>query len=143
MGQPLYGAPQTPATAPRPPLVGVSALLSSYNGLSSPVAVARRVLAPARDEAPHAAAGALGVDAPHGLFVHALSPDRLCAATSALTRACTIRTLRVKLTTSTHVTYMPPRVTPPAPHGRVIEHRQMRAYVFASPTTGRPRSGHR
>src|SRR2546421_8065143 len=62
MGQPLYGAPQTPATAPRPPLVGVSALLSSYNGLSSPVAVARLVPTPARDEAPHAAAGALGAD---------------------------------------------------------------------------------
>src|SRR2546421_5986082 len=60
MGQPLYGAPQAQATAPRPPLVGVSALLSSYNDLSS--LVARLVLAPARDEAPHAAAGALGAD---------------------------------------------------------------------------------
>src|SRR5438128_10153253 len=60
MGQPLYGAPQAPATAPRPPLVGISTLLSSYNGLSSPVA--RLVLTPARDETPHAAARALRAD---------------------------------------------------------------------------------
>src|SRR5437773_8315002 len=60
MGQPLYGAPPAHATAPRPPLVGVSALLSSYNGLSS--LVARLVRAPARDEAPDAAAGTLRAD---------------------------------------------------------------------------------
>src|SRR5438046_10379300 len=60
MGQPLYGAPPAHATAPRPPLVGVSALLSSYNGLSS--LVARLVRTPARDEAPDAAAGTLRAD---------------------------------------------------------------------------------
>src|SRR5439155_10849867 len=45
------------------------------------------------------------VDAPQGVLVHTLLPDWLCAATSPLTRACTIRTLRVKPTTSNHVTY--------------------------------------
>src|SRR5436309_469734 len=52
------------------------------------------------------------VDAPQSLLVHALPPDRLRAATSPLTRSCTIRTLRVKPTISNHVIYMPPHVTP-------------------------------